>query len=183
MKEQQIKRPGAVAAAPETHRHEHAGHDHSHSAPQAPAMARVAMPTLPSKSKAAPSPAQAPANPHYAAVGGADGVRRLVERFYALMDQLPQARALRALHPADLGQSKERLFMFLSGWLGGPGLYAERFGPPRLRGAHAAFPVDETARDAWMNCMSQALQEQVVDEAARAQLVAAFFKTADFLRN
>lgn len=182
MKEQQIKRPGAVAAAPETHGHSH-DHGHSHGQPQAPAVARIAMPTLPSKNKAAPPPMQAPANPHYAAVGGADGVRRLVERFYALMDQLPQARALRALHPADLGQSKERLFMFLSGWLGGPGLYAERFGPPRLRGAHAAFPVDEAARDAWMNCMSQALQEQVVDEAARAQLVAAFFKTADFLRN
>jgi hemoglobin len=186
MKEQQIKRPGAVAGAPETHRHEHGVHDHSHrhGQPQAPGVARVAMPALPSKQNpGALPPAQAPANPHYAAVGGADGVRRLVERFYALMDELPQARALRALHPADLGQSKERLFMFLSGWLGGPGLYAERFGPPRLRGAHAAFPVDEAARDAWMNCMSQALQEQVVDEAPRAQLIAAFFKTADFLRN
>lgn len=184
MKEQQIKRPGAVAAAPEAHGHGHAhGHDHAHGQPQAPAVARVAMPALPSKNKVTPPPVQGAANPHYAAVGGEAGVRRLVERFYALMNELPQARALRALHPADLGQSKERLFMFLSGWLGGPGLYAERFGPPRLRGAHAAFPVDEAARDAWMNCMSQALQEQVVDEAARAQLIAAFFKTADFLRN
>jgi hemoglobin len=123
------------------------------------------------------------ANPHYKALGGEAALRALVERFYALMDELPQARPLRALHPFDLSGSKERLFMFLSGWLGGPPLYAERFGQPRLRGAHAAFPVDEAARDAWMNCMTQALQEQVGDEALRAQLIAAFFKTADFLRN
>ena len=134
--------------------------------------------------QALPHPQAKPAaNPHYKALGGEAALRPLVERFYALMDELPQARALRALHPADLSGSKERLYLFLSGWLGGPPLYAERFGQPRLRGAHAAFPVDEAARDAWMNCMTQALQEQVGDEALRAQLVAAFFKTADFLRN
>lgn len=123
------------------------------------------------------------ANPHYRLLGGETAVRRLVERFYQLMDELPQARAIRALHPPDLAQAKERLFMFLSGWLGGPPLYAERYGQPRLRRAHASFPIDEAARDAWMDCMTQALNEQVADAALRAQLVASFFKTADFLRN
>lgn len=122
-------------------------------------------------------------NPHYRQIGGEAAVRRLVERFYQLMTELPQARAIRDLHPADLSQSKERLFMFLSGWLGGPPLYAERFGPPRLRRSHLDFPIDTNARDAWMACMSQALTEQVTDLALLEQLAASFYKTADFLRN
>jgi hemoglobin len=126
---------------------------------------------------------QVPANPHYQAIGGEAAVRRLVDRFYALMDELPQAQAIRAMHPADLGHAKERLVMFLSGWLGGPPLYADRFGQPRLRRDHLRFPIDEAARDAWMACMTQALEEQVADPALRAQLVASFYKTADFLRN
>lgn len=123
------------------------------------------------------------ANPHYQQIGGAAALRHLVERFYALMDQRPDARAIRALHPADLTQSRERLFMFLSGWLGGPPLYTERHGPPRLRRDHMAFPIDTAARDAWMACMTQALDEQVEDQTLRTQIIAAFFKTADFLCN
>lgn len=122
-------------------------------------------------------------NPHYRQLGGEPAVRRLVERFYQLMTELPQAREIRAMHPADLTEAKERLFLFLSGWLGGPPLYAERFGQPRLRRAHMGFPIDEKARDAWMACMSQALAEQTPDPALLAQLTASFFKTADFLRN
>ena len=123
------------------------------------------------------------ANPHYAAIGGEAAVRRLTERFYELMDELPRVRAIREMHPADLAAAKQRLFMFLSGWLGGPPLYAERHGQPRLRRDHVKFSIDEAARDAWMECMTRALHEQVDDPALRAQLVASFFKTADFLRN
>jgi len=122
-------------------------------------------------------------NPHYRQIGGEDAVRRLVERFYQLMDELPEARAIRALHPEDLAPAKEKLFQFLSGWLGGPPLYAERHGPPRLRQKHLPFPIDAAVRDAWMACMNRALEEQVADTAVRAQLAASFFKTADFLRN
>jgi len=122
-------------------------------------------------------------NPHYQLAGGAEGIQTLVERFYALMDELPQARAIRALHPADLSHAKERLFMFLSGWLGGPPLYEERFGHPRLRQKHISFPIGEAERDAWMLCMTLALDEVVADPALRTQLTQSFFKTADFLRN
>ena len=122
-------------------------------------------------------------NPHYDAIGGEAAVRRLVERFYQLMEELPQARDVRGLHPADLAETKERFFLFLSGWLGGPPLYAERFGHPRLRQRHMPFPIGDAERDAWMACMTRALTEEVADERLRAQLVAAFFKTADFLRN
>lgn len=122
-------------------------------------------------------------NPHYQRLGGEAAVRRLVERFYELMDQLPEARAIRAMHPEDLGPAKEKLFLFLSGWLGGPPLYTEQYGPPRLRQKHLPFSVDAAARDAWMACMNRALEEQVADTGLREQLKASFFKTADFLRN
>ncbi|WP_434129904.1 group II truncated hemoglobin [Methylocaldum sp. GT1BB] len=122
-------------------------------------------------------------NPHYRQIGGEQAVRRLVERFYQLMDELPEARAIRAMHPPDLAPAKEKLFLFLSGWLGGPPLYAERHGPPRLRQKHLPFPIDTAARDAWMACMNRALEEQVSNADLRAQLAASFFKTADFLRN
>lgn len=130
----------------------------------------------------APKPAPL-ANPHYQQIGAEPVVRQLVDRFYALMDQLPQAAVVRAMHPADLALARQRLFMFLSGWLGGPPLYAEAFGHPRLRHAHAGLAIDPAARDAWMACMNQALQELVPDEVLRQQLGAAFFKTADFLCN
>lgn len=122
-------------------------------------------------------------NPHYQQLGGEAGVRRLVDRFYQLMAESPDARAVRDMHPPDLSQAKERLFMFLSGWLGGPPLYEQRFGHPRLRRSHLEFPIDASARDAWMSCMTRALAEQVADRALFDQLAAAFYKTADFLRN
>jgi hemoglobin len=127
--------------------------------------------------------ATASTNLHYQLLGGEAALWQLVERFYALMDSLPQASIVRAMHPADLAPTKQRLFMFLSGWLGGPPLYSEQFGPPRLRRDHVQFSIDHAARDAWLACMTQALAEQVPDEALRAQLAAAFFKTADFLCN
>lgn len=118
-------------------------------------------------------------NPHYEKLGGEPAVRRLVERFYALMDELPEAAAIRAMHPEDLAHAKEKLFMFLSGWLGGPPLYAQRHGPPRLGRAHSRFGIDRAARDAWMLCMTRALDEQVADAELRGQLLAAFAKVAE----
>ncbi len=73
--------------------------------------------------------------------------------------------------------------MFLSGWLGGPQRYAERFGHPKLRQKHLPFPIGEVERDAWMLCMTRAIEEQVADATLRQQLTQSFFKTADFLRN
>jgi len=117
-------------------------------------------------------------NPHYQKLGGEAALRALVARFYQLMSEMPEAAEVRAMHPADLGPAEERLFMFLSGWLGGPPLYAERHGPPRLGRAHAGFAIDAAAGDAWMRCMTRALDEQVADAELRAQLVAAFAKVA-----
>jgi len=122
-------------------------------------------------------------NPHYQAIGGEEKIRALVERFYELMDTLPEAQGIRALHARDLRGSKEKLFMFLSGWLGGPQLYTEKYGHPRLRQRHLPFTIGESERDQWMMCMRQAMEDVGVSAELRQQLEAAFFKTADFMRN
>ena len=120
----------------------------------------------------------------YVLLGGETAVRKLVDRFYELMDSLPQAQQIRAMHPQDLSVSADKLFMFLSGWLGGPQLYIEEFGHPRLRMRHMHVPVDEAARDAWMLCMKRALEEMnIEDEMLKKQLLHSLFKTADFMRN
>lgn len=122
-------------------------------------------------------------NSHYQRIGGEAGVRRLVQRFYQLMDELPETHGIRKLHPADLQTSEEKLFMFLSGWMGGPQLFIEKFGHPRLRQRHMPFAIGEAERDQWMLCMKQALEETVADAALRGELNAAFYKVADFMRN
>lgn len=118
----------------------------------------------------------------YDDIGGADAVRDLVERFYDLMDRLPEAREIRAMHKGDLGEMREKLFEFLSGWLGGPPLFFERRGPSCIRSAHAIFPIDESARDQWLLCMSRALDEIQVEAPVRELLDQAFWRMADMLR-
>lgn len=119
----------------------------------------------------------------YELLGGAGVLRRLVDRFYDIMDQDPRAAGIRAMHAPDLGHAREKLFMFLSGWLGGPSLYIEKYGHPRLRARHLPFPIDEQARDEWMLCMRQAMQEVPMEDALRQHLDDALFNTADFMRN
>lgn len=122
-------------------------------------------------------------NPHYDRIGGEAAVRRLVDRFYDLMEELPEVRDIRHLHAPDLSEARDKLFMFLSGWLGGPQLYVQKFGHPRLRQRHMPFPIGEQERDQWMHCMTRAMDDVGVDEELKQELTAAFFKTADFMRN
>lgn len=116
-------------------------------------------------------------------LGGEPGVRMLVDRFYDLMDLEPQFAGLRALHPGALDGSRDKLFWFLCGWLGGPDHYVERFGHPRLRARHLPYPIGIAERDQWMACMGLALQDLAVDEALATRLLQAFFGTADWMRN
>jgi hemoglobin len=110
----------------------------------------------------------------YEALGGAPAVRRLVERFYLLMDELPEAYTVRRMHPESLAGSADSLFDFLSGWLGGPPLYSQKKGHPRLRMHHRAYAIGTVERDEWMLCMTQALTEQVADAALREALIDTF---------
>ena len=119
----------------------------------------------------------------YDRLGGAVAVRKLVTRFYDLMGELPEAREVLAMHPANLASSREKLFEFLSGWLGGPQLYMQRRGHPRLRARHLPFRIDRAARDAWMRCMQQALEECAEDVVLKEQLLSSFHRLADHMRN
>lgn len=119
----------------------------------------------------------------YSMLGGEAGVRQLVKRFYELMDTLPEAYGVRKLHPRDLSGSEEKLFMYLTGWLGGPQLYVEKFGHPRLRARHMPFSIGSEESEQWMLCMRQAMAEQIADEALRAKLDKALADLADFMRN
>jgi hemoglobin len=119
----------------------------------------------------------------YEQLGGADAVQRLVKRFYALMNELPEAEHIRQMHPHDMARSEDSLFKFLSGWFGGPPLFVQERGHPRLRMRHAAFNITPQARDEWMLCMRQALSEQVSDAHLRLALEQAFAGMADHLIN
>ncbi len=107
----------------------------------------------------------------YAAIGGEDTVRRLVRRFYVLMDELPEAKACRDIHPASLEGSERKLFEYLSGWLGGPPLYVEKYGHPMLRRRHFVAPIGPAERDGWLLCFETALAETVPDAALRSVML------------
>lgn len=120
---------------------------------------------------------------HYQRIGGEAQVRRLVDRFYDHMDELPEAWGIRKLHAQDLSGSRQKLFEFLTGWMGGPQLYVEKHGHPMLRARHLPVPIGDEERDQWLMCMRLALDEVVPDEALRAELYAAFVKVGDHMRN
>ncbi len=119
----------------------------------------------------------------FALLGGDAAVRALVDRFYDLMDLEGDFTAIRQLHAADLGHARDKLYMFLCGWLGGPSLYIERYGHPMLRARHLPFAIGTRERDQWLACMNQAMVEQGVAEDLRQRLQQAFFQTADWMRN
>ena len=116
-------------------------------------------------------------------LGGESGVRALVDRFYDLMDLEPAYAGMRALHPAALDGSRDKLFWFLCGWLGGPDHYVQRHGHPRLRARHLPYAIGIAERDQWVACMIQAMQEQAIDETLAQRLAESFFGTADWMRN
>jgi len=119
----------------------------------------------------------------YRQLGGEPALRRLVDRFYDLMDAEPEYFGIRKLHPESLAGSREKLFMFLSGWLGGPALYVERYGHPFLRARHLPFAIGAAERDQWTDCMRRALADVGVAGPLREALAQAFFRTAEHMRN
>lgn len=96
----------------------------------------------------------------YQAAGGIDGLRSLVADFYRLMDELPEAAALRQLHGASLELANDKLACFLSGWLGGPKLFSAKYGSIAIPAFHAQWPIDEALSQSWLSCMAQAIALQ-----------------------
>ena len=87
------------------------------------------------------------------------------------------------LHLASLDGSHDMLYWFVSGWLGGPQLYVERMGHPRLRARHLPFPIATAERDAWLACMRMAMADVAVPVPLAESLMNALFGTADWMRN
>jgi hemoglobin len=120
---------------------------------------------------------------HFDQLGGQEGIRRLVDRFYDLVDSAPEARTIRALHAASLRASREKLTLYLTGWTGGPPVYVERFGDPRLRARHLPFSIGARERDEWLWCMERALSEHVMPDDLREHLRTRLGALADHMRN
>ncbi len=119
----------------------------------------------------------------YEQLGGDAGIRQLVTRFYDLMDSAPEAATVRALHAASLKSSREKLYMYLTGWTGGPQLYVEKHGHPRLRMRHFPFHISSRERDEWLWCMDRALDDQPMPTELRDALREKLHGLADHMRN
>src|SRR5919205_2808376 len=97
-------------------------------------------------------------NTAYDLIGGDSKLRELVDRFYDLMELEPEFAGIRAMHPTPTDGSRDKLYWFLSGWTGGPSLYIEKFGHPRLRARHLPYAIGIAERDQWLRCMEMAMQ-------------------------
>lgn len=123
------------------------------------------------------------AHSSYELLGGEAGIKRLANRFYDHMETVAEVRDIRKMHQADMSMMREKLFLFLSGWLGGPSLYIEKYGHPRLRARHLPFPIGIKERNQWMLCMDKTLEEFDIGDTLRDELLGAFLQTADYMRN
>jgi hemoglobin len=110
-------------------------------------------------------------------------IRAIVEAFYDVMDSDEKAKPIRQMHPEDLTSSREKLFMFLCGWTGGPQLYTERYGHPFLRRRHLPFKIGQEERDQWIYCMTKGLLNLKMEEEKIKALLNALYPIADFMRN
>jgi hemoglobin len=116
-------------------------------------------------------------------LGFETGIRQLVDHFYDHMDLDAEFALIRALHPDSLDGSRDKLHWFLCGWSGGPDLYIERFGHPRLRARHLPYSIGIAERDQWLNCMNLAMRDSALDPELQLRLAESFHATADWMRN
>lgn len=119
----------------------------------------------------------------YDMLGGEEGVRALANAFYDAMESREDARGIRAMHGADLAPIREKLFEYLSGWLGGPHLYRQKYGGFCLTKPHAPYAIGESERDQWLRCMEQALEDVGAPEDLRQAAKTPFFRIAETVRN
>lgn len=119
----------------------------------------------------------------YEAIGGDQAVRALTRRFYELMDTLPEAARCRAIHPADLSRSEDKLYDYLTGYLGGPPVYVEKYGHPRLRARHFSAPIGVAERDEWLLCFQRAMDETIDNPKLREIIWAPVERLAHHMQN
>ena len=114
---------------------------------------------------------------------GEDGIRELTNAFYDIMDSLPEVADLRAMHARDLAPMKEKLAEYLTGWMGGPPLYADKYGTVCMTSPHEPYHIGPEERDQWLLCMDKALQQTGASEDLVQMLKVPRFRIADAVRN
>ena len=119
----------------------------------------------------------------YDMIGGAPKVHAIVDRFYEIMDQDQRAAGIRAMHAPVLSPVRERLFEFLSGWLGGPPLFFQRPDHKCIMSAHRPFRIGGSERDQWMLCMRQALVDCQIADNVRTLLDQPFLRMCEVFRS
>jgi hemoglobin len=119
----------------------------------------------------------------FLAAGGFEGIKKLVDAFYDAMDTLPQAQTVRDMHSSDLEESRDKLTRFLTGWLGGPKLFSEKYGPIRIPVAHRHLEIGPAERDAWLACMQVAVNAQPYPQDFRDYLMTQLYVPAERSRN
>ena len=111
--------------------------------------------------------------------GGEAGIRKLVDKFYDVMETLEQAQVIRAMHPDDITVSRDKLARFLCGWLGGPKLFSEKYGRIQIPKAHHHLDIGVDERDAWLKCMEIALADQAYPQSFKDYMLRELFRPAD----
>lgn len=115
----------------------------------------------------------------FQAAGGEQGIRKLVDAFYEVMAELPQAKIIHQMHGDNINILRDKLARFLCGWLGGPKLFREKYGPIQIPKAHNHLEIGIEERDAWLKCMEQALAQQPYAEEFKQYMLKELFRPAD----
>ena len=118
----------------------------------------------------------------YEALGGEAGIRKLCSEFYQAMDTLPEAAHIRRMHDENLVEIEEKLFEYLSGWLGGPPLYSKKYGSVCLTDPHKPYAIGPKARDQWLLCMDKALDAVGANDELKEIMKQPLFVIADAVR-
>jgi hemoglobin len=119
----------------------------------------------------------------YEMIGGAAKLRQIVDRFYDIMDRAPEAAGIRAMHAEDLAPMRDRLFDFLSGWMGGPPLYFQRPDRKCIVSAHRPYAIGAAEAEQWMMCMRRAMEDCAIPQEVRSLLDKSLSRMADAFRN
>ena len=120
----------------------------------------------------------------YRRIGGQKAITQLVDDFYHVMETDPKARECLLTHQGrDLAVAGEKLKAFLAGWLGGPQLYMEKYGHPRLRARHHIFTIGTVEAQQWLYCMEEALKKSTIDHASQQQMMEAFRGLTEVIKN
>lgn len=107
----------------------------------------------------------------YIMAGELSGITQLVDDFYQNMATFKESQNIRDMHPADLTASRQKLTYFLSGWLGGPKLYAEHYGGINIPLAHKHLSVGPAESEAWLLCMQKAVDKQAYEAPFKVYLM------------